>query len=210
MKSDIVVRKLETGDLQEASGVHIAAFADSALTRLGREAVMRYYEWQLNGPHDVAALGAFAGGKMAGFCFAGVFRGSMSGFLRKEWKFLCWRLLTHPWLASNPILRERLVYAIRVLKRYGRPRKSEPSGKEKKPVFGILSIAVDPGFQGRGVGKLLMEEAERIARRQEFAEMDLTVHPQNHQALRFYEGLGWKRISVGESWAGLMRKDLCA
>lgn len=33
------------------AGVHVAAFPSSALTRLGSEAVRRYYLWQIEGPH---------------------------------------------------------------------------------------------------------------------------------------------------------------
>ena len=74
------IRNLEAKDLPYVAAVHVAAFPDSALTMLGTEVVRRYYEWQLTGPHDIAALGAFAGAGVEGYCFGGVFRGAMSGF----------------------------------------------------------------------------------------------------------------------------------
>jgi ribosomal protein S18 acetylase RimI-like enzyme len=74
--------------------------------------------------------------------------------------------------------------------------------------FGVLSIATDPGLHGRGVGRLLMAETERIARQRGVPEMGLSVHPTNHQAIRFYEGLGWYRVPPAGEWGGHMRKRL--
>jgi len=53
--------------------------------------------------------------------------------------------------------------------------------------YGILSIAIDPHYQGLGIGKMLMEHAEAIAREKGFCEMDLTVGPQNKRTIDFYE-----------------------
>ena len=53
-------RSLELKDLQSIAILHQKAFQDSALTKLGLEPVRRYYEWQLTGPHDCYAIGAFS------------------------------------------------------------------------------------------------------------------------------------------------------
>jgi hypothetical protein len=38
--------------------------------------------------------------------------------------------------------------------------------------------------------------------------MDLTVRPENHQALRFYESLKWEKTPTQGAWQGAMRKSL--
>jgi len=38
---------------------------------LGTEAVRRYYEWQLVGPHEVTAISAYINTELVGFCFGG-------------------------------------------------------------------------------------------------------------------------------------------
>jgi ribosomal protein S18 acetylase RimI-like enzyme len=207
--ASIEIRDLDQRNLPALAKIHALAFPGSALTALGASAVRRYYEWQLTGPHDVSALGAFSENEMVGFCFGGVFRGAMSGFLRKNRIYLAWLVLTHPWLVTNPLFRHRLIKGLKVLRRFSKSgRANQPKPNHKKPPFGILSIAVNPEFQGLGAGKVLMAEAEAIARRLGFEEMNLTVNPDNYQAIRFYDSLGWQKITRGSVWSGEMVKTL--
>jgi ribosomal protein S18 acetylase RimI-like enzyme len=217
-KRKIIIRNLTKNDLNAVTEVHLAAFPTSAMTKLGAEAVRRYYEWQLTGPHDVVPIGAFENGVMRGFCFGGVFRGALSGFLGKNKQYLVLRVLTHPWLAFNPLFRERLDNGLRSLRSTGSPQQQEADSQhylarinqleaQPKP-FGILSIAVNPNYQGGGVGKLLMEESEAIARQRGFKEMRLSVNTDNAQAIGFYESLGWEKIPAEGNWQGRMRKGL--
>jgi ribosomal protein S18 acetylase RimI-like enzyme len=209
VSQEISIRELNTADLPSVVAIHRAAFPESAFTLLGEEAVRRYYLWLMEGPHDAVALGAFRAGDLAGFCYAGVYRGALSGYLRENRRFLMTRLMVRPWLISNPIFRARLLTGVRVFKRFSRPSPSaEPPPQPEVRSFGILSIAVHPERQGLGVGKRLMEEAERRARRDNFPQMHLSVHMDNQQAVSFYDRLGWERILVEGEWAGKMRKPL--
>jgi ribosomal protein S18 acetylase RimI-like enzyme len=208
---------LEATDLQRVSEIHLAAFPDSALTLLGAEAVRRYYEWLLTGPHECVALGASVDEDiLIGFCFGGVFRGALSGFLGQNRAFLFRRTLIRPWLGMNPLFRERAASGFRILRRLGR---QQPAGAPGTPTFpkpktavpfGILGIAVHPEAHGQGVGTALMAEAERTARRGEFKEMQLTVQMSNQQAISFYEGLNWEKTLDQGTWHGEMRKTLRA
>jgi ribosomal protein S18 acetylase RimI-like enzyme len=206
---EVHIRKIEAADLPSVAAIHMMAFPESALTMLGTEAVRRYYEWQLIGPHEVAGLSARVNSELVGFCFGGVFRGAMSGFLHKNRKFLIWRVLTHPWFATNPIFRERLTFAVHILKRFGKSKAPVPHTKDPtRDSFAILAIATDPCRQGLGVGKLLMKESEDIARKRGFREMSLTVHPDNHRAIRFYVRLDWEKLSENGVWGGGMKKSI--
>jgi ribosomal protein S18 acetylase RimI-like enzyme len=212
--SDAVqVWTLEAADLPRVSQIHLAAFPDSALTMLGAEAVRRYYEWLLTGPHECLALRASVRADILGFCIAGVFRGAMSGFLRRNRAFLFGRVLRRPWLSMNPLFRERAAVGVRILRRFGQQPPGTPSAaahseaKSDSP-FGILAVAVHPDSHGQGIGRALMFEAERTARRRQFNEMQLTVQMSNHQAISFYEGLSWKKILDQGAWHGEMRKAL--
>jgi ribosomal protein S18 acetylase RimI-like enzyme len=202
------IRVLAVDDLSDIAVVHQAAFPESALTSLGKEAVRRYYEWQLFGPHDVTALGAFRDSSLIGFCVGGIFRGALSGFLHKNRWFLTWHVITHPWLVRNPLVRGRLESAVTILTKKRRTPHAPQSSDTQSTVrsFGILSIAVDPRQQRHGAGRLLMEHAERTARELQFTDMALTVHPDNVKAVRFYERLGWTRVLDDGLWNGKMKK----
>ena len=148
---------------------------------------------------------------MLGFCFAGVFRGALGGFLRKNKKFLFWRVLMHPWLLFNEIFRDRLKTAFRSLRILPTKKKVKKTSTPSNPVksFSILSIAVDPAIQAKGVGKALMQAAEQEAIRQGYEHMHLTVHPSNTKAVQFYLRVGWNKNDA-DPWAGGMYKILNA
>ena len=184
----IAIRALERGDLRTVAAIHLKAFPHSALGKLGHETVRRYYDWQLTGPHDVVAIGAFSGDLLVGFCFGGVFRGAASGFIRTNRGFLAGRLLRQPWLLGDPLFRNRAKTGARALG--GSARRSV--GPAENNTFGILSIAVDPLDLRSGVGRMLMGEMERDAQKRGAVMMHLTVAVSNVSAIRFYESLGWK------------------
>lgn len=212
---NLTLRILITSDLEMITSVHFGAFPDSALTKLGRESVRRYYEWQIIGPHDGVNIGAFVDGELAGFCFGGIRRGALGGFLERNRAFLIRRVMSRPWLLSNPLFRQRAQFAIQRLFGRLRPVKAgtKPSAaagntQTLPPAFGILSVAVDPRFHGQGIAQLLMEYSENEARNRSFTRMHLTVHPSNTRAVRFYEKMGWHRDLLDSIWNGSMSKVL--
>jgi len=205
--NDAWIRTLQENDLQGVTLIHLAAFPKSALGLLGASVVYRYYQWQMQGPHDAIALGIFQGQKLVGFCFAGVFRGALSGFLQKNKWFLVLRVLTHPWLAATPFFRERLKFAWAVLSR--QPARNVSQSVVPANSFGILAIAVDPQIQSVGLGKQLMMETEKIAIERCFSHLHLTVAVDNGQAIAFYNKLGWQKIPAADgAWCGVMMKKL--
>jgi len=207
--AELTTQPLSASDLARVTDVHLAAFPQSALTALGSEAVRRYYEWLFVGPHSAVALGAWLKSDLVGFCFGGIFRGAMSGFIRKNRAFLACRVLTHPWLIVSPRFHEVLPSTLRVLRPFSRPKVgSSVAGHTAPGSFGILAIAVDPRSRRLGAGRLLMEHSEEAARQGGFGQMHLTVRPENAQAILFYESLGWERVSHEQPWSGFMEKVL--
>jgi ribosomal protein S18 acetylase RimI-like enzyme len=55
-------------------------------------------------------------------------------------------------------------------------------------------ICVQPGFQGHGLGRALMETAANALRSMRFKELSLTVTAENHTAVHLYERLGFTTI----------------
>ena len=55
----------------------------------------------------------------------------------------------------------------------------------------IDDIAVSPQVRGKGIGRLLMQQAERLARRKSYTLISLYVLRDNFQAIGFYHRLGY-------------------
>lgn len=84
-----------------------------------------------------------------------------------------------------------------------------------KDGFGhVISIAVDPEFRLRGVGKLLMEAVERRLSRDGISKCKLEVAVSNSGAIKMYNTLGYKAVRVLSNYypdgedAYLMVKEL--
>ena len=76
---------------------------------------------------------------------------------------------------------------------------------EPAPDYLLLdNIAVAPAWQGRGVGRLLLDFADAEARRAGYAELRLYTHVLMHENIVLYTHLGWQETGRGEQ-AGFQR-----
>ena len=60
----------------------------------------------------------------------------------------------------------------------------------------LYSIAVDRAARGRGLGAVLLRDAERGARRRGHDRLALEVRTDNRAALALYEGAGYRRAAA--------------
>jgi GNAT superfamily N-acetyltransferase len=147
---------------------------------------------------------------MAGFNFAGIFRGAMSGFLRRNWLYLGFNALRRPALLKVPGIGRKLWTAARSLIGAAgshKPRGCGSAAVSRQKRFGVLAIAVAAKYRGLA-GAPLMAAAEEYARASGFGECGLSVAVDNHRAVRFYLKLGWEKELEEGTWKGRMRKRL--
>lgn len=205
-RANVELRKIDFDDLDKVAEIHIAAFPESAWTKLGKEVVKKYYKWQMDASHPlVLAKGVFLGERCVGFCFSGIFNGSTSGFLHKNKNLLVTRVCLKPWLVLSATFRQKLINGNRFSKNF--KQKSLAQSKQTDS-YGILAIAVSPKHQGLGIGKILLDDAEAAAIQNKFRKMDLSVNVDNTSAIKFYEKLGWEKKPKGDEWSGIMIKLL--
>ncbi len=203
------VRTLEDRDLPRVAEIHLASFPRAAISRLGLEAARRFYESLLIGPHDAYAVVAVDHDCIVGYCFGGVWHAAEAYFLRRNILYLAFALLRRPWLLAHPFFRSRITPSIRlVLRRAPTSNPLAPPAAATNRSFGIQSIAVDPAFQGRGVGRVLLQASEAIARGRGFTVMDLSVHTDNAAAVALYKRTGWEEHLTDGVWHGFMYKCL--
>ena len=66
-----------------------------------------------------------------------------------------------------------------------------PRFEHSDRIVRIMALVVDPGERGRGIGRLLMEEAERLGREVDAAFAEVTAGHPRPDAHRLYEELGY-------------------
>jgi len=201
MKLDLIQDYM---DLEAIKEVHLQAFPESGLTRLGREAVRRYYHWQLDGPHESISLGVMVEGELAGFLIGGVFNGAMGGFLAKNRRYLIVRVITHPWILLYRPVRKQIILRVPALFQKKKEESVKPTPVKKRS-YAVLSIGISPEFRRLGIGRMLMDAMIEAGRARDFSDFHLTVAQDNHTAISFYENLGWTKAYDGRAdWAGKM------
>ncbi len=212
------IAPLSLADLDAVVSVHRAAFPDSAVTLLGPRVVDCYYRWQFIGAHPSPfAAGYWRDGKLVGFVFGGLRREAVTGYARRFLPAIALGALTHP-RGMRALVGPKLVSVTLLMLRHqvrggsagasAVPPQLAATPPAGGPSFGILSIGVSPADRGSGAAVDLMAAAESEAVAGGFGRMNLTVNPENHRAIRFYERLGWERVEDGNGWTGRMVKSL--
>ena len=207
-----MIRNLCVSDLPFIARVHAAALPGSFLTRFGHDAIERYYYWQFTKAYDIVALGAFNDIELMGFCFGGIFKGAMAGFLFDNWVYMALKVIKHPWLTINQEFRKHLKYGLSVLFMKINSLKYKDIKKYSigsfTEYFWVLSMAVSPDYQRMGCGNQILKSIEDIACQRGFEQMRLTVRPDNEVAINFYKSQGWQYVLNDGEWTGKMYKLL--
>ena len=71
----------------------------------------------------------------------------------------------------------------------------------------IANIAVNPKFQGQGIGGELMRFAESKAREKNFSELQLATHVLLDENISLYRHLGWEETGRNETRV-FMKKEI--
>jgi len=71
----------------------------------------------------------------------------------------------------------------------------------------IANIAVDPRFQGQGIGGALMKFAESKAKEYRFSELHLATHVLLNENISLYQYLGWNETGRDETRV-FMKKEI--
>jgi ribosomal protein S18 acetylase RimI-like enzyme len=199
-------------DLDQVAIIHQQAFPESYLSHINQTAIVKYYQWHMRPPNLCYPLGAFHNNQLLGFCFSGTFRNADYYFILENWLFFMKFFISHPSFFFRREIFQRIKKLGGYLKEYTLKKINNKREKHSNlpDRFGILSIAVDPKRQHSGVGKALMKEIEQVAIEKNYIKITLSVHPDNHQAVAFYEKNGWSKVGFeqGHQWQGLMEKNL--
>lgn len=184
-----MIKRLTSKDCLAITKIHMSSLAGDFLPSLGFNFLKTFYDGVI-GKGGVYGFGVFENGKVLGFVVGTT---DSSKFFAQALKahFLKLSLLLTVRLIKNPTLIKNVLETLRYSK------------KAVGPKAELVVIAVDEDYQGRGIGKLLVEALESAFRKERIRRYKLTVHA-DKKAVGFYEHLGYSRISTfslyGKMW----------
>jgi ribosomal protein S18 acetylase RimI-like enzyme len=179
--SPSTIRRTNHDDIEKIVDIHLNAFQGFFLSFLGAPFLTVLYRSILADPSGIVFV-AEEEGKLAGFV-AGTTQlpGLYKRLLKKHW----WQF---GWASIGPLIRQPSSLR-RLLRGLSAPAVELPV----RNCGTLMSIAVDPDCQGKGVGKKLVEVflAEAKTRRLEAVELT-TDAKDNDPTNKFYRSLGFQ------------------
>ena len=187
---------------------HLVAFPHSLATALGKAYVTKMLSWYLSTEKTFLFHIENEEGKCIGYCGGLISDGSLgtgsaSGMAQYTFKAAIWAFFLHPWVLFHPEVRKKWPLLWRNIKMklgFAKRNHFTPEQKTKMacdPAVGLVVIGVDPVYQGKGYGSILLQEFERKAVEEYgIKKLRLSVLSDNTQAIRAYERNGWIRGEV--------------
>jgi ribosomal protein S18 acetylase RimI-like enzyme len=139
--------------------------------------------------------------EIIGYC--GVLKTKMAGIegsstTMSQYLFGCLikALLCRPWVAFHkdnfkriPLIKKNLLLKLGIKKKVKSKTLQEDSFE---PFWGLVVIGVNPTFQSKGIGTLLLQEFERLAKEEGFGKLVLSVNSGNAKAIKSYKRNNWE------------------
>lgn len=197
------IEKSTSNDLLQIALCHRRAFPESLSSQLHKPFTMKMLSWYLEDDRGVL-FHVQDDDAIVGYC--GAIRtispglpGSSTSMAQYSFKAIIKALILKPWLIfhSENMKRIPLIKKNILLKLGVNNNKNNHSSKSELfiPYWGLVVIGVDPAFQGKGIGSLLLQEFEKLAKEDGVTRINLSVKKENSKAIKSYERNGWQILS---------------
>ena len=178
------LRKMQLSDVDQVVKVHLSSFQGFFLTFLGPRFLSLLYRYFVSSAHGVGYVSVDHGHELVGFVCGST---QPSGFFRTFFKNQWWRIiLAALWpLIRHPSIGPRLLRAVLYP-----PQTSTAQGTAT-----LMSIAVLPGRQNKGIGKMLVQEFLGEMQRRGAQRVNLTTDKENNDSVNaFPHCLGFQLV----------------
>ena len=176
-----MIREMRLEDLDRVVDIHLRAFSGFFLSSLGSRFLRLLYRSIVLYDESVALI-YDQEGKIAGFIAGAIAPSKLYKYLIRT-QFLGFAWAATSGIARNPLILPRLLCAFLY------PGKTSPLANTAT----LMSIAVDPNIQTKGIGKQLVNVFLQKASEHDVDQVDLTTdRVDNETANLFYRKLGFR------------------
>lgn len=196
----MICRSSTNDDLKEIAKCHLKAFPDSFSSKLGFRYCRKMLSWYIEDKRG-EMFHIEEDGKIIGYCgsiikFKYGQSGSSTSMIQHSFYTLMGSLILRPWLLFHMEIMNHLPFIWKNIKLKFKTSKSFKKAQiapeeEFIPTIGLVVIGVDPQYQGKGYGSMLLKEFERRAIVKGFKNAQLSVRKDNMQAIAAYKKNGW-------------------
>lgn len=194
MKGQITAASIS--NLAPIARCHRAAFPASLSSALGHNYVEKMLGWYLSS-ENTFLFSVNEGDQCVGYC-GGMVKtiwgvGSASSMAQYSFNAAVKSFLVRPWLVFHKEIGAKLPFIVRnLINRFFKKKQNlGDSTVVFEPYVGLVVIGVDPNYQGKGYGSLMLQEFEKMTIQRGLKKMVLSVRSDNAQAIGSYLKNGW-------------------
>lgn len=190
------IRIARQEDIERIALCHRNAFPRSLSSALGLEYIQNMLNWYLSS--DTTFLFFFEEDNMCvGYCGGMIKKvwgvGSASSMAQFSFNAALKGFLLRPWLTFHPEVWVKFSFIVKnITNRFINKKKliGEPN-VVFEPYAGLVVIGVDPAYQKKGYGSLMLQHFEQLTIKRGIRKMVLSVRSDNNQAIASYVRNGW-------------------
>jgi len=177
------LREMQPSDIDQVVNVHLSSFQGFFLTFLGPRFLSLLYAYILSSPDGVGFVFIDQDQVLGFVCGSTQPSGFYRRFLTHQWRDITFAVLLR--VIRTPSIASRLIWRLAI----------PPQASTEPGTATLMSIAVLPGYQNKGIGKALVQEFLNEMQRRGMRRVNLTTDKDGNDAVNaFYCHLGFQLV----------------
>lgn len=196
----MIIEISKLSDLTKLAECHKKAFPKSLSSQMGELFIKKMLSWYIVSERGIL-FHVIENNEIIGYCGGIIIKkaglpGAATSITQHCFKTFIFSFILRPWLIFHSENIKRFSFIKRNLM-YKLGLKKLILNNTQEPIipfsssWGLVVIGVNPKYQGKGVGSILLQEFEKLAKTDGVQKISLTVKNINLQAIKAYSKNGW-------------------
>lgn len=196
----MIIEISKLSDLNKLAECHKKAFPNSLSSQMGNLFIKKMLSWYIVSDRGIL-FHVIENNDIIGYCGGIIIKkaglpGAATSITQHCFKTFILSFFIRPWLIFHSENIKRISFIKRNLM-YKFGLKKLIVNNTQEPIipfttsWGLVVIGVNPKYQGKGAGSILLQEFEKLAKTDGVQKISLSVKSINSQAIRAYTKNGW-------------------